>query len=113
MKDAMMNHLITKNLIKVTQHGLMPNQTCATNLISFLESITEAKDNAKSVDLIYLDFSKAFDKVPHKRLIAKLKAKGVSKEITDWIEEWLDRNVLQRRQVQSDVHWTTRDTNII
>jgi hypothetical protein len=91
IKYAMMNHLITKNLIKDTQHGFMPGRSCATNLISFLESVTGAKDNAKSVDVIYLDFSKAFDKVPHKRLSAKLKAKGVSKEITKWIEDWLDQ----------------------
>jgi hypothetical protein len=66
LKDAMMNHLITKNLIKDTQHGFMPGRSCATNLISFLESVTEAKDNDKSVDVIYLDLSKAFDKVPRK-----------------------------------------------
>ncbi len=76
IKNAMINHLITKNLIKDTQHGFMPGRSCATNLISFLESVTEAKDNAKSVDVIYLDFSKAFDKVPHKRLSVKLRAKG-------------------------------------
>jgi hypothetical protein len=86
IKDAMMNHLITKNLIADTQHGFMPGRSCTTNLISFLESVTEAKDNATSVDVIYLDFSKAFDKVPHKRLSTKLRAKGVSTEITKWIE---------------------------
>ncbi len=80
-------------MIKDAQHGFLPGKSCATNLISFLESITEAKDNVKSVDVIYLDFRKAFDKVPHKRLITKLKAKGVSEEITKWIEEWLEQRV--------------------
>ncbi len=43
IKDATMNHLITKNLIKDTQNGFMPGRLCATNLLSFLERVTEAK----------------------------------------------------------------------
>ncbi len=43
IKDTMMNHLITKNLIKDTQHGFMPGRSCTTNLLSFLERVTEAK----------------------------------------------------------------------
>jgi ribonucleases P/MRP protein subunit RPP40 len=46
-------------------------------------------DNGKSVDIFYLDFAKAFDKVPHKRLMVKVKAKGISGKIYNWIEEWL------------------------
>ena len=41
------------------------------------------------VDIIYLDFQKAFDKVPHQRLLLKLKAHGIGDSITDWIEQWL------------------------
>ena len=40
------------------------------------------------VDIIYLDFQKAFDKVPHQRLLLKLKAHGIGDSITDWIEQW-------------------------
>ncbi len=71
---------------KSTQHGFMPGRSCATNITSFLESVMEAKDSRKSVDMIYLDFSKAFDKVPHKRLLPKLRAKGTSEEISRRIE---------------------------
>ena len=46
-------------------------------------------DDGSPVDIIYLDFSKAFDKVPHKRLIEKLKAHGIRGEVANWIEEWL------------------------
>ncbi len=52
---------------------------------SFLEKVFEAKDVGKSVVIIYLDFSKAFDKVPHKQFIKKFKAKGGSEEIVSWI----------------------------
>ena len=46
-------------------------------------------DEGSPVDIIYLDFSKAFDKVPHKRLVQKLKAHGIKGEVVNWIEEWL------------------------
>ena len=52
-------------------------------MLCFLEEIT------KSVDIIYLDFQKAFDKVPHQRLLLKLKAHGIGDGLIDWIEQWL------------------------
>ena len=42
-----------------------------------------------SVDVIYLDFQKAFDKVPHQRLILKLTSHGMEKSLINWIEQWL------------------------
>ena len=44
------------------------NKSCLTNLLEFLEYVTDAVDQDKPVDVIYLDFQKAFDKVPHQRL---------------------------------------------
>jgi hypothetical protein len=67
----------------------MLGRSCATNQIRFLESVKEVKDGGKSVDLIYLDFSKAFDKVPHKKLLAKLRTKEICEEISRWIKHWL------------------------
>jgi len=45
------------------------------------------------VDFIFLDFAKAFDKVPHKRLILKLRAHGIIGKVALWIEEWLNRRM--------------------
>ncbi len=47
---------------------------------------TRAVDEGKAVDIIYLDFAKAFDKVPRQRLLNKLRAKGVDVNIVNWIE---------------------------
>jgi transcriptional accessory protein Tex/SPT6 len=58
----------------------MPGKSCASNLTVFLDKATKAVDEGKCVD-IYLDFAKAVDKVPRKRLIAKLRAKGLSSEV--------------------------------
>ena len=56
--------------------------------VMFLEEITKWIDVGSPVDIIYLDFQKAFDKVPHQRLLLKLKAHGIGDSITDWIEQY-------------------------
>ena len=58
-----MNHLNTHTLLLKSQHGFTKGNSCLTNLLSFLEDVTKANDEGKSLDVIYLDFSKAFDKV--------------------------------------------------
>jgi len=76
-------------LIKETQHGFMPGKSCATNLVLFLDKVTKAVDEGKSVDIFYLDFAKAFDKIPRQRLLKKLREKGINRDIVKWIENWL------------------------
>ena len=50
-------------------------------------------DQGLPVDSIYLDFSKAFDIVPHARLESKLKSPGIGGSVSDWITEWLTARV--------------------
>ena len=70
--------------------------------VIFLEDITKWLDEGPPVDIIYLDFKKAFDKVPHQRLLLKLKAHDIGDGIIDWIEQWLtDRR--QRVVVDGEV----------
>ena len=54
----------------------------------FLKKITIWVDEGSPVDIIYLDFQIAFDKVPHQRLILKLKSHGIGISIINWIEQW-------------------------
>ena len=58
-------------------------------MILFLEEVTKDIDEGNPVDVLYLDFSKAFDYIPHKRLCSKLQAHGTGQPIVDWIKEWL------------------------
>ena len=62
----------------------MPN-----NMLMFFEEITKWDDDGSPVDVFYLDFQKAFEKVPHQRLILKLKSHCVGNSIINWIEQWL------------------------
>jgi hypothetical protein len=84
-----MQHLIDNKLIRDSQHGFMPGKSCASNLVTFRDFVTKAVDDGESVEIFYLDFAKAFDKVPRQKLIRKLIAKGVDANIVRWIENWL------------------------
>lgn len=95
LRDAILDHLRSHKLIRPSQHGFMPKRSCVTNLLEFLEEITKLIDEGHCVDLIYLDFAKAFDKVPHLRLLSKVKAHGISGNIGRWIKDWLHER-LQR-----------------
>ena len=72
VKDAILKHLLENNLNTPDQHGFTKGRSCLTNLLETIESCTEDVDQEDSVDVILLDFQKAFDKVPKKRLLQKL-----------------------------------------
>ena len=89
IKSHVVKFLEKNSLIRQTQHGFIKKKSCETNLLEYLEYITEQMDQHKPCDTIYLDFSKAFDKVPHKRLLKKVEALGINAKIVSWIEDWL------------------------
>ncbi len=99
----MMDFLVKHKLIKTYQHGFLKARSCLTNLLwFFLEDITKWVVEVSPVDAIYLDFKKSFDKVPHQRLILKLKSHGMGNSIINWIEQWLTERK-QRVVVDGDV----------
>ena len=60
-----------------------------TNLIEFLDETTKWWDDGKPFDVLYLDFSKAFDKVCHARLAVKLREFGVCGSVLEWLIDWM------------------------
>ena len=54
-----------------------------------MEEITKWVDDGSPVDVVYIDFQKAFDKVPHQRLLLQLKAHGIGNDVINCIEKWL------------------------
>ena len=80
-----MDHLERNHLIKDSQHGFRRGRSCLTNLLEFLDKVTRSVDVGDNIDAVYLDFAKAFDKVPHCRLIKKLEAHGIRGNILTWI----------------------------
>ena len=89
MRDALVNHLETNELITSSQHGFRKGGSCLNNLLMFLDSVTSSLDNHDNVDVNYLDFAKAFDKVPHVRLLEKITSHGIEGKVWVWLKEWL------------------------
>ena len=89
LKDDIVTHLEKTGLIRKSQHGFMRGKSCATNLVSFLDKMTAALDEGEEADVVFLDFAKAFDKVPTRRLLKKLEAHGISGKVLKWITSWL------------------------
>ena len=89
LRDHMVDFLTRHNLINQTQHGFLKGRSCLTNLLDFMEHISKWADDGSPVDVIYLDFQKAFDKVPHQRLLIKLKSHGMGESVVNWVRDWL------------------------
>ena len=87
--ESISEHLKQHKLILDSQHGFLSKRSRLSNLLIFLEEVTYYIDKGYPVDVIYLDFSKAFDTVPHRRLISKLTAQGITGKTNRWIESWL------------------------
>ena len=78
IKDDLMSYVCNNNIITSLQHGFLTGSSCQSNLLIMLICLTEAIDRGTINDVIYLDFAKAFDSVPHNRLIYKLSKYGIA-----------------------------------
>jgi hypothetical protein len=89
LKNHISNYMEEFCLLRESQHGFRENRSCLTNLIEHTEYISASLDDGSPVDVFYLDLQKAFDKVPHKRLLHKLEAFGIKDKNLNWIRDWL------------------------
>ena len=88
VKDSIIDHVCRYKLIKDAQHGFSKGRSCLTNLLKFLEYVSNYIDQGHPVDVIHLNFQKAFDKVMHRRLMLKIKFLGFAWNVNNWIEDW-------------------------
>ena len=90
--SAITRHVQDNEVIRPSQHGFMKGRTCLTNLISFYDKVTCLVDEGKAVNVVYLDFSKAFDTISHSILLEKLAAHGLDGCTLRWVKNlagWL------------------------
>ena len=85
-----MDQLKVNQGIRPSEHGFTNGRSCPTNLISFYDKVTCLVDEGKAVDVVYLDFSKAFDTIPHNMLMEKLAAHSLDGRTLHWVKHWLD-----------------------
>ncbi|PKU36610.1 reverse hypothetical protein [Limosa lapponica baueri] len=87
--DVISKQVEERGVIGSGQHGFTKGKSCLTSLIAFYDAITGWLDEGRAADVIYLDFSKAFDTVSHNILIGKLRKCGLDEGTVRWIENWL------------------------
>ena len=93
-RKNLVSYLEANELLSENQHGFRKKRSCMTQLLSHVEKIYESLNKDEEVDVIYLDFAKAFDKVDHQVLLAKLERYGIGGQALGWLREFL----LNRKQ---------------
>ena len=84
-----MDHLDKHSILMDFQHGFRSKRSCESQLFITTENIARNRDNNQQVDMFILDFSKAFDTIPHKGQLKKLESYGINGNILSWLEAWL------------------------
>lgn len=94
----------TRRLISDSQHGFMQGRSTTTNLFCITQYISESLDSGGQVDVIYTDFSKAFDRLDHGILLCKLRQFGFSDKLSDLLASYLHcrRQYVEYRGFRSD-----------
>ena len=89
LRSKLVHHLETYCLISNHQHGFRPNRSTLTQLLHHIHSILEILERSENADIIYLDLSKAFDKVNHNILLQKMEQMKITGKIHTWIKSFL------------------------
>ena len=83
------DHMIRNKMLSKKQFGFISGRSTTLQLLIVMDEWTEILDNGGRIDSIYMDFMKAFDKVPHRRLIKKMEWYGIGKRVLNWVKDFL------------------------
>ena len=95
MYSSIMVHLDRHKILSEFQHGFRKQRSCETQLLLTIHDFTTSLEAGEQLDAVVLDFSKAFDKVPHKRLCMKLEHYGIRGSALLWLENFLSDRTQQ------------------
>jgi len=89
IRDQIMNYFQENKLFSACQYGFIKGRSAVLQLLKIMDDWTSSLDHGNQIDVIYTDFEKAFDKVPHHRLLEKLKRYGLHGKTVRWIKAFL------------------------
>jgi hypothetical protein len=93
IRDFVMDYFLSNKLFSNKQYGFIKGRSTVLQLLHIADDWIKSLDDGGQIDIIYTDFEKAFDKVPHKRLISKLYAYGLNDLLINWIEAFLSSRI--------------------
>ena len=105
-----LDHLDKHSILVNFQHGFRSKRSCESQLFITTEDIARNRDNNQQVDMFILDFSKAFDTIPHKGLLKKLESYGINGNILSWLEACLTERE-QQVTIEGEKSSTARVTS--
>ena len=93
------------NLFSRRQHGFVPLRNCMSNLLICMKKWTVMLEKRYQIDIIYTDFEKVFDRVPHQRLLQKMKNLGIIGSTLRWITAFLSERIQCVRVENASSSW--------
>ena len=95
LTSEIMKYLEAHNILAPCQFGFRSAHSCESQLLTVTDDLSKALNNKLQVDVGILDLSKAFDKVPHRRLLSKIESYGITGKVLNWLESFLSNRSQQ------------------
>jgi len=107
IKDHITHHILANSIFSSSQHGFIAGRSCTTLFLTAMNYWTKSLDDGYPVDIIYLDFQRVFNSIPHNRLLMKLGAYGIRGSLLGWVQNFLSGR--KERAVLNGDHssWST------
>ena len=93
VRQRIVDHLEDNNLITNSQHGFRKGRSCLSQLLIHVDDILQNLLEGNDTDAIYVDYAKAFDKVDHELLLAKVQSYGIQGKVLEWLRSFLSHRV--------------------